>query len=144
MTHKLTKEEWEKTVAWVGVVAGCLLQKDGKFLLVQEKQQKVYGLWNLPAGHVDINETIQSAAKREVLEETGYIVELGDEIAIFHESATKPVKHIYRADIIGGELQIQEDEILDAKWLSRDEVEALRDGSKLRADWVWEVVERAT
>ena len=54
----------------VPVVAGCVIQKDGKYLLVQEKQQKVYGLWNLPAGHVDEGETFEEAAIRESQEET--------------------------------------------------------------------------
>lgn len=59
-----------------GVVAGCVIKKDGNYLLVQERQPKVYGKWNLPAGHVDKDETIEQAAVREAKEETGYEVEL--------------------------------------------------------------------
>ena len=42
----------QQELAMTFVVAGEKKEKDGKFLLVQEKQPKAYGLWNLPAGHV--------------------------------------------------------------------------------------------
>ncbi len=56
------QSKWEDTVAWVGVVAGCVIRRDSTYLLVQEKQKKAYGLWNLPAGYVDKGETIEQAA----------------------------------------------------------------------------------
>lgn len=135
--------EWRESVEWVGVVAGCLVEKDGRYLLVQEKQPKVYGLWNLPAGHVDKGETIQQAAVREAKEESGYDVELGGQIGLFHEDVGRPVKHIYQAHVTGGELQIQESEILDAKWLSFEEIRRLQSSGKLRAEWIWEVIQQA-
>ncbi len=36
--------KWEDTVEWVGIIAGCIIKQDGKYLLVQEKQPKAYGL----------------------------------------------------------------------------------------------------
>lgn len=136
----MNRSEWEASVEWVGIVAGCLVKKDDKFLLVQEKQPKVYGLWNLPAGFVDKNESIEDAAKREVKEESGYEVELLKEIGIHHESTKTPVKHIFRARVIGGKLTVQENEILDVKWLSYDEIETLHKNKKLRAPWLWEII----
>src|SRR4051812_40846775 len=105
----MNQQEWEQSVEWVGIVAGCLVEKDNKFLFVQEKQPKVYGLWNLPAGYVDKGEQIAEAAKREVLEETGYEVKVLDEIDIYHESVGRPVKHIFKAEITGGNLKKQND-----------------------------------
>jgi 8-oxo-dGTP pyrophosphatase MutT (NUDIX family) len=40
------------------VIVGGVVEKDGKYLLVQEAQEKCRGKWNLPAGHLDPNETI--------------------------------------------------------------------------------------
>lgn len=138
----MTQEEWKKSVQWVGVVAGCLVVDDNKFLLVQEKQKKVYGLWNLPAGFVDKGEDISTAAMREAKEETGYTVELLNQIGLYHENSSTPVKHIFMAKITGGELKIQEDEILDVKWLSFDEVKKLHKDKKLRADWIWGIISK--
>lgn len=136
----MNREEWEASIAWVGVLAGCVIKKDGKYLLVQEKQAKAYGKWNLPAGHVDKGESIEDAALREVLEESGFEVKLLRKIDIFHEDISKSVKHIFAAEIVGGELHIQEDEILDVKWLAFDEVKSLNDSGQLRAPFVWESI----
>ena len=58
------------------VIVGGVIEKNGKILLVQEKQEKCYGKWNLPAGHLDPNESIMQGAIREIKEETGCDVEL--------------------------------------------------------------------
>ena len=42
----------------VDVVAGVLIEKNNKYLLVQEKKEEVRGLWNLPAGHVEVGDSI--------------------------------------------------------------------------------------
>lgn len=138
----MTKDEWEASIERARVVVGCLIKKDGKYLLVQEKQPKAYGLWNLPAGHVDKGETLEIAAIREVKEETGYNAQLVKEIALYHETAQQTIKHIFSADIIGGELTPQEDEILDVKWLTFDEVSVINDEKKLRKSWVWDVIQK--
>ncbi|HEX8182646.1 MAG TPA: NUDIX domain-containing protein [Candidatus Saccharimonadales bacterium] len=139
----MNTEEWEASIAWSRVVAGCVVRRDdGKYLLVQEKQPKVYGLWNLPAGHVDKGESIEAAAVREAKEETGYDVELGDKIGIYHETIESPVRHAFVATIIGGELKVQPDEILDAKWFSFDEITAMKEDNKLRVDWIYDAMSR--
>ena len=58
------------------IIAGTLVENNGKYLLMQEAREDIRGLWNLPAGHVEANELVQDAAVRETLEETGYSVEL--------------------------------------------------------------------
>ena len=139
----MNQKEWEASIAWSRVVAGCVIRReDGKYLLVQEKQPKVYGLWNLPAGHVDKGESIEAAAIREVKEETGYDVELGDKIDIYHETVESPIRHAFVANIISGELKVQPDEILDAGWFSFDEITNMQQDGKLRVDWIYDAMSR--
>lgn len=38
--------------------------------------------WSMPGGAVENNETLEQAAKREVLEETGLVVEIEDVAAV--------------------------------------------------------------
>lgn len=118
----------------VEVVAGVVLKQDGKYLLVQEKQPKAYGLWNLPAGKVDVGETLEEAAIREAKEEVGYNVKLTNKIGIFQDTATEAVKHAFEAEIVSGELNFPEDEMLDAKWLTYEQVKDLKD--KMRSSWI--------
>ena len=47
----------------------CVLQKE--VLMVQEAKQGCYGSWYLPAGRMEVGESIEEAMKREVLEEAG-------------------------------------------------------------------------
>jgi len=137
----MNQKEWEASIAWSKVVAGCVIRReDGKYLLVQEKQPKVYGLWNLPAGHVDKGESIEHAAVREAKEETGYDVELADKIGIYHETVASPIRHAFTANIVGGELKIQPEEILDAGWFSFDEITKMKQDGKLRVDWIYDAM----
>lgn len=117
--------------AKVAVIASVVIAHQGRILLVQEKQAKVYGQWNFPGGHVDQGETIEEAAIREAKEEAGYDVELDRALPVVHESIDRPVLHSFSAHIIGGELQYPEDEILDAKWFTPAEIRAM--GPNLRS-----------
>jgi len=121
----LTMENEEVTLA------GCLVEKDGRFLLVQEAQKKAYKLWNTPAGHVDEGETVEQAAVRETKEESGYDVVLGRKLGVYQSKRGHPL-HIFSAQIIGGELSFPADEILDARWLTKDEIKQLDTEGKLR------------
>lgn len=134
------KSTWEQSVAWSKVVAGSVVAQDGKYLLVQEKQPRAFGLWCLPTGHVDAGESVEQAAVREVKEETGYDVELITKVAIYHEDVGRAVKHAFVAKITGGSLHIQPDEILDAKWLSYADIEQLQNDGQIRASWVFDAV----
>jgi 8-oxo-dGTP diphosphatase len=117
------------------IVAGVVVERDGKFLLVQEKQPQCYGKWNLPAGRVEEGFSIEETAVKEAKEETGFDVELLGKIEIFQESTDTPVKHSFKARIVGGELKIPKDELLDVRWFSLEEIEAMKEN--LRGEnWV--------
>ena len=131
---------WEETIEWARVVVGCIVYKDTKYLMVQEKQEWAYGLWNLPAGHVDKGELLEEAARREAKEETGYEVRLVHELGIYHHTAQSPVKHAYEAEIIGGSMHAQEEEILQVEWLSYKEIEKLYKSGKIRSEWIWQAI----
>lgn len=125
------------------LVAGCILQKDGKYLLVQEKLPKAYGKWNLPAGHVDPGESTVEAAVREAQEETGLTVKVDKEV--FSETIPERDRefHIFAAHIIGGSLSVQPDEILDAQWFSIDEIYQLQKNQQLRSEWMVKAIENS-
>ena len=52
------------------VTVACVVHAQGKFLVVEESING-RALWNQPAGHLEANETLLQAAKRELWEETG-------------------------------------------------------------------------
>lgn len=57
----------------VGV--GVLVQRDGRVLLGQRLGAHGAGTWALPGGHLEYAESVAECARREVLEETGLILE---------------------------------------------------------------------
>ena len=55
------------------VTVAAIIEKDGKYLLVEEEPEAGSGLFlNQPAGHLDPGESIIQGAIRETLEETAY------------------------------------------------------------------------
>ena len=101
------------------IIVGGVIEKNGKYLLVQEAKI-CRGKWNLPAGHIDANETIQDAAKREIKEESGMDVELTGVCQIGNRKIEDDVfiSVIFAAKLIGGEINYDKNEIMDVKWFS--------------------------
>ncbi len=59
------------------VVVGCIPEIDGKILLCKRAIEPQYGLWTIPAGFMEINETLAAGAARETLEEACAKVTIG-------------------------------------------------------------------
>lgn len=139
----LTKEAYEATIAWSKIVGACVIRDEsGKYLIVQEANPKVYGLWNLAAGHVDKDETIEAAAIREAKEEVGLDVELLYKVGLWHDNVEEPIRHVFMTKVIGGEVTSQLGELLDARYFTYDEIVGLRDQGKLRGEWIFEAISK--
>jgi ADP-ribose pyrophosphatase YjhB (NUDIX family) len=57
------------------VAVGAVVFKDNKVLLVKRAKPPAQGLWAIPGGSVELGETLQQAAERETLEETGIMIQ---------------------------------------------------------------------
>ncbi len=64
------------------ITVATIIEDQGRFLLVEELEGGKLVL-NQPAGHLEPNETLQQAAIRETLEETGWTVELTGVVGIY-------------------------------------------------------------
>ncbi|HWA67292.1 MAG TPA: NUDIX hydrolase [Mycobacteriales bacterium] len=105
------------------VCAGAVIRDDaGRLLLVRRANPPAKGSWTLPGGRVEAGETPRQAAAREVAEETGLTVTVGDLLA------TVPVLgyrvHDFAATVVSGRLQ-PADDAADARWFSLRELGAL-------------------
>lgn len=117
------------------VIVGGVVEKDGKYLLVQEAQEKCRGKWNIPAGHLDPNETIFDATKREVKEESGFDVELTGVYQIGNQKLENDVfiSVVFATKVIGGDIKFNPNEILDAKWFTYEEIVAMKDQLRMES-----------
>lgn len=119
------------------IIVGGVIEKDGKFLLVQEAQEKCRGKWNIPAGHLDPNETIFEGAKREVYEECGCKVELLGVLEIGNRVLPNNswISVIFATELIDENIKYNSDEILDVKWFTFEEILSMKD--ELRSyEWI--------
>lgn len=83
-----------------------------------------YDDWSLPKGKLDEDESFESAARREVLEETGYDCELGAELTpARYEVRGKPkiVRYWLMTAPPGKPAPLDGDEVDDLRWVSVDE-----------------------
>jgi len=60
----------------------ALVFRDGAVLLVKRRDEPNRGLWSPPGGSVELGETVQDAAVRETLEETGVEVHARDVVDV--------------------------------------------------------------
>lgn len=114
-------------------IVDCLVEQDGKFLIMAEGKPGREGKYNLPGGHVDDEETLAEAAVREVEEETGYHVELTGFLGIYQ--SIYPAKQlnvsgpIFLARVIGGEARVSK-EHPESRWVTADELLELATAGK--------------
>ncbi len=65
------------------VAVGAVVIHQNKVLLVLRGQAPAKDRWAIPGGSVELGETLQTAAEREVLEETGLQIKAGEVIYTF-------------------------------------------------------------
>src|SRR5262245_19681366 len=66
------------------VACGVLVERRGKVLLVRRRNEPGRGLWCLPCGFEEADESPEQAARREALEEIGVEVVLDGVLGIYH------------------------------------------------------------
>jgi ADP-ribose pyrophosphatase YjhB (NUDIX family) len=112
---------WEQPV----IIVGCLVEKEGKYLFVKEASGPQKGTWNLPAGKLDLGETVQEGALRETLEETGFECETNSLLGIYRSPNVPSVYvFIFNTKVIGETGEVAED-VSEVRWFSRDEIMAM-------------------
>lgn len=127
----------------VGAVSANIIEKNGKFLLIQEKKRKAYGLWNLPAGRLlKIDENVIDNAVKEAKEETGLKVKLTGLVGVYQHKHQKIKKTIivfvFSTKLLGGKIKIPKNEILQAKWLTFAEIKRM--AKKMRSPFILESI----
>lgn len=118
------------------VAVGTLVKNaQGNFLLVKTEWRG----WEIPGGQVEEGEDIPSALQREVLEESGIIIDI-KEIRAIYSSVSEPSKVImdFISEYKSGDIKKATSEILDARWFSQEELlqNIQSDIMRFRVQWL--------
>jgi len=102
------------------IVVGCVPEIDGRILLCKRAIEPRYGYWTVPAGFMEIGETIAEGAARETLEEACAEVEIGHLFASVDVPEAGQVHLFFTARLVGDFAAGHE--TLEAELYSRDEI----------------------
>lgn len=121
----------------------AVIHHQGKFLFVEEKENNRF-VFNQPAGHLEENESLTAAIKREVLEETGLIIEPDYLCGIYYFHRPDLQLYFLRFCFV---IELdqwltgapQDDEIIDTHWFTLEQIKEKR--QRLRSAMVLECIE---
>jgi 8-oxo-dGTP diphosphatase len=114
------------------LAVGAVVFNGEKVLLAQRGKQPGYGTWSIPGGAVKIGETVREAAAREVKEECGIDVVVGEVAEVIdrvvNDDQGRIQYHYVIIDFVAiparGSLLCAASDCLEARWISPDELDS--------------------
>lgn len=108
--------------------AVIITNEKGEILL--QKRGEKEDIWGLPGGAVEIGESIEEAAIREVKEETGFDIKVDYLIGVYSKYFTEypngdvaqSICNSFKGTITGGQLSIDNNETIDLQYFNKDNI----------------------
>ncbi|AVI62772.1 NUDIX hydrolase [Halomonas sp. GFAJ-1] len=119
--------------------AACVIQQNGRYLMVEEARGGKATVFNQPAGHVEPGEGPLAAIVREVKEETAWQVTLTGYLGLYVFHTPEGVTFHSHGFVATPDTQLNtpiDSDITATHWLTRQEIEALNAAQRLRSPLV--------
>ncbi len=88
------------------LIAGSVPEHEGRILICRRAIEPRRGFWTIPAGFMEVGETLQQAAARECHEEALARVEVGSLCAVVHVLHAEQVHVMFRAALVGDDFGV--------------------------------------
>ncbi|MET0282117.1 MAG: NUDIX hydrolase [Steroidobacteraceae bacterium] len=82
------------------LVVGCVPEFEGRILLCRRAIEPRHGFWTVPAGFMELDETLEQGAARECHEEALARVEIGSTLALMNVPESGQVHVFFRARML--------------------------------------------
>ena len=109
------------------LAVGAIVVREGRLLMVRRAQEPALGLWSVPGGKVERSEYLSDALRREVQEETGLVVDVG-ELAGFFEVIGDGSHYVimdFLATYTGADEPRPGDDVDRVRWVPLDDIASL-------------------
>lgn len=107
-------------------VAAAVIIRDGKIFATERGYGDYKDWWEFPGGKIEESESPKDAVLREIEEELGVSIEVGDRIYVIEYDYPDFHLHMeaFACTLSGGEIELREHE--NALWLDRDSIDSVR------------------
>lgn len=102
------------------IVVGCVIEHDGALLLCRRSIEPRSGFWTVPAGFMELGETVGEAALRETREEASARAELGSLLAVVDVVHAGQVHVFFRGHLLDGKFAAGEETLETRLFLPSD------------------------
>lgn len=112
------------------VTACAFIHKDGKLFVARRADTKKFlpGKYELPGGHIEFGETMEDGLRREIMEEFGFDVIIGEPFHAFTYTRDAGTVHSIEVDYfvtladLNQEIKLNPEEHSQFHWISQEEV----------------------
>ncbi|MEP9395648.1 NUDIX domain-containing protein [Gordonia sp. VNQ95] len=98
-------------------VAGVVIDRAGHVLVIRRRDN---GAWEIPGGVLEVDESVERGAMREIREETGILVRVDGLSGVYKNMTRGVVSLVFRCTPIGGQVRTS-DESSAVEWVTVDE-----------------------
>ena len=104
------------------IITGCLPVYQNQVLMCRRAIEPRLGFWTLPAGFLELGETVAQGATRETEEEAGAKVAMGDLYCMFNLPHIGQVYMMYLAELPEPVFSAHTDESLEVKLFTEEDI----------------------
>lgn len=106
----------------------CIINENNELLL--QKRSEKDDIWGIPGGAVEVGESIEESAIREIKEETGLDISLEYLIGVYSKyfieypngDKAQSICYFFKGNVVDGDLNIDEKETFDLKYFAKDKL----------------------